>query len=116
MSIRPGHSSRLDGRKAEKSGAVRRNAPIAGKAFLDLFFLGVTRMSVFAFRIRLPDFYDSVRHRIAFAVKNAARDFNAAAGNTRPRQIVPIEPRKTDAEKRANGLPGCCRKTHDFSP
>src|SRR5271167_3789951 len=99
LSIWSGHSSWLDRRKPETPRVIGGNASVTRKARLVRFFLWIIRMSIFAMRIRLPDFDDPVRHWFAIAIENAARNFNAFTGNAWSRQIVPIEPGETDAEK-----------------
>jgi hypothetical protein len=85
FSIWPGNATRLDGRKSKTSCVVRGNTPVARKALIDRFRLRIIRMSVFALRIRLPHFDDPIGHRMALAIKDAARDFHALTQNSWPR-------------------------------
>jgi hypothetical protein len=67
-------------------------------------------------RIRLPDFYDSIRHWFAVAVENAARNFHTLARYAWPRQIVAIEPAEADLKKWPYRLRCSRMQAHGFSP
>src|SRR5271165_982521 len=114
--IRSGHAPRLDRRESKTSRVIGGNAPVTRKARLIRFFLRILGTSIFSQRVCLPDFNDPVGYWSAVAIQDAAFNFHAITGNSRSRQIVPIEPREADVEKGADGLPGCSLKTHDFSP